>query len=419
MVFRKRVVEGAFLMDFIQAELTKLLALSIRGQFLSMSVDDKKYTQDYWCKVFSEAKEQGVHTIIYPFIQRQIPEEWFLTNPLDSWKGIIHATCIYQVSNRKFLGKLFEAFAKEKIQFIGLKGLYLQYLYPVPQMRTMSDIDLLINPCDQEKIDQLLRSVGYYMKPTSASSCVQVYKHNKYITLEIHHQLFSNQQLFHTEGFEEKLWNNCMTMNFEGTDLQLPKPINHAVYMLLHMAKHFIYTGFGLRQLADLVLIIEKNELDVNILINEIKVYELECFTKMVLYVVHKLLNFQLPENLMVDEQEYECYLDCFIQEIFKDGLFGKKNGEQVAQHILLNHSNKAQALSIFFPSKNELKDKYWYATQHSFLLPIAWIHRMAYNLFFRKDMKLQEKMSILIKNTTSPSIRLELLKWLSLKSSN
>jgi hypothetical protein len=49
-----------------------------------------------------------------------------------------------------------------KIPVIALKGIVLAAAYyPEPSLRPMSDIDILIPPCDKEKADSIVRSLGY------------------------------------------------------------------------------------------------------------------------------------------------------------------------------------------------------------------------------------------------------------------
>ena len=45
-----------------------------------------------------------------------------------------------------------------------VKGYYLRKLYPVPELRTFGDIDMLIHREDRQKVHELMLSLGYSVK---------------------------------------------------------------------------------------------------------------------------------------------------------------------------------------------------------------------------------------------------------------
>lgn len=47
------------------------------------------------------------------------------------------------------------------IAHMPVKGYYLRQLYPVPELRTFGDIDILIHPEDRRKAHQLMMALGY------------------------------------------------------------------------------------------------------------------------------------------------------------------------------------------------------------------------------------------------------------------
>ena len=47
------------------------------------------------------------------------------------------------------------------IAHMPVKGYYLRKLYPLPELRTFGDIDVLIHSADREKTDRLMNSLGY------------------------------------------------------------------------------------------------------------------------------------------------------------------------------------------------------------------------------------------------------------------
>lgn len=398
-------------MDNIQNALAKILATFINGTEL-LSFPEDLMTQQFFCDVLEEAMHHQVHTMVFSVLNDYLPSHWF-TESLAYWKTVAFATVINKVTVNKGLSCVLNELNEANIAFVGLKGLYLQTLYQEQQMRTMSDVDLLIKFDDIQNVDNVLTKLGYKRQIDACTQNVFTYKHDEYINLEIHHKTFGdNDGIPNLEKFDEIIWSNLCKKPVLGTEVLFPQPFYHCVYMIIHMAKHFVFSGFGLRQLIDLYLIIVKENLDVLELVKAMKAYDLERFTIMLLLAVNRLFQLELPELIFNSSLSNNEYLDNFIDEVFKDGVFGKKNSEQVAKHIAINHEKSK--LGLIFPSRKNLKSRYWYATKYGFLLPIAWVHRWIYSIL-RRDMTFSHKLSILKKSKKQTSTRLEMLRWLSL----
>ena len=56
-----------------------------------------------------------------------------------------------------YVKKVIKAFEQEDIDHIFLKGYEIKHCYPVTELRSMSDVDILIRKEDREKSDKILK----------------------------------------------------------------------------------------------------------------------------------------------------------------------------------------------------------------------------------------------------------------------
>ena len=66
----------------------------------------------------------------------------------------------YQLQSRE-LYQLLQAFRQEQLFVLPLKGVVLREIYPSPELRMMSDCDLLISPETAPKVKELMEQQGY------------------------------------------------------------------------------------------------------------------------------------------------------------------------------------------------------------------------------------------------------------------
>ncbi len=156
------------------------------------------------------------------------------------------------------------------------------------------------------------------------------------------------------------------------------------LFLIGHMAKHFIYGGIGIRSLLDLIVFKEKLEKkcdqeyigkilkQANLLEIERKINNLaqKCFEQKTMDSTEtKLLDFILNSGLQGTSKNN------ISSKIIKNGTSNSK---------ILKNQIKLVKLYLF-PTKRVLEEKYSYIKKYSFLLPIAWIHRGIYKLIFER----------------------------------
>ncbi|MED9958626.1 MAG: nucleotidyltransferase family protein [Christensenellales bacterium] len=160
-------------------------------------------------------------------------------------------------------------------------------------------------------------------------------------------------------------------------------PLEHALFMLCHMAKHMITTGFGLRQAMDFALFVRAHDADMawDAFWEEAQTLGLAPFASALLELSAR--HFSLPRGAWsrgarADAAAAEGLLD----DLLDAGVFGHRTEERKRSAAVVYRSFEAEngdsgrVRRALFPSAATLKAPYLYARAHPWLLPVAWVHR-------------------------------------------
>lgn len=149
-----------------------------------------------------------------------------------------------------------ETLEKNGIDFIPLKGLIIRGLYPEPWMRTSCDIDVLVKKEDVETAINLLCEQGF-TKGEDYTTHDHILKSQSGMTLELHYSLLQDGALPKSDEILEAVWQNVSEEQSEGNEKHITNEF-FVFYHIVHMAKHFVGGGCGVRPFIDLLLIKEK-----------------------------------------------------------------------------------------------------------------------------------------------------------------
>ncbi len=286
-------------------------------------------------------------------------------------KGLYYAT-LYMNANREDEEKqVFQAIAK--FDYFPIKGQCIAFFYPVPQLRTMGDTDIVIREKDKLAVHTILcEKLGYVNKTQG----VTVWNYNRCGTeLEIHTKMI-NAKYDYDQKYEDyflQCWdyvnNHELNWNF------------HFLYLIVHLRKHFMNSGVGIRQFMDIACVELNVNLDWQWLEKEARTIELFDFMKTVLSYINIWFGIASPYNDKIIEQDI---FERSTELILNNGVFGFDNKENAinvdANQYLDGQNNDIKDIIIgrLFPSREQMvREKYMREGQTKMLLPIAWGKRI------------------------------------------
>lgn len=280
------------------------------------------------------------------------------------------------------------ALCSAEIPHIYFKGQELCRYYPVPEVRLMSDVDILIRAQDRRQMERTLEDAGFTLKHKNITE--HVYEKNQ-IKLEVHTEFAQGPETgadftsWCGGGFENGQFSaNSYTGYF--------RPSFHFLYLIYHTAKHMYSTGAGIRMFLDLAVFWNhyQEEICPADLAGDLKNMKLDTFADTAFWICNHWFGTEIPM-----EKEPDTDLRTFMENyIFSGGIYGlhKRNFSDLyirravtEENIGKKYRQKLRVyLRFFFPARKRMELFLPAVRNYPFLLPAAWVLRW-YQGFFRK----------------------------------
>ena len=388
---------------------------------------DKVYDNVEWDEVIDLADKHKVEGIIYLALRKSKLISNIGEEKISLLKQKAAITGITQSRHISGLSTVLNKINERNIPVIVLKGLVVREFYPQPDQRSMNDADILVHEGDVEKVKQLLIDMGYvYLEDHKASHHIALV-HHKYPFIELHWNLFKRDGFSNElEHYERLIWRRAIKVNVGEAEVLSLSYEDLALHLCMHMAAHLAATGFGVRQLCDLVLLVEHkgDEIEWNSFIMKARMYGFEKFGKIIFLLCNKLFNMEVPKEINIKVVNNKKYVSALLDEIFEAGVHGKKEmANQFATQVAFNFEEKDSNATLgainryfrfIFPKIDDMSDKYSYAKKVKILAPIAWIHHLFAGVF-ASEYSFKDKVEFLTKGAAKAANRNKLLDWMEL----
>lgn len=170
-------------------------------------------------------------------------------------------TAVYRDEQRRFvLEEICAAFEGAKIPFIPLKGAVICSYYPEPWMRTSCDIDVLVKSADADRAKAALLDMGCTRGEDSTAHDYS-FSSSSGVHIELHYTLTQDGVLPQSDSILERVWDTAQPARGSTCRYEMTGEL-FVFYHLVHMAKHLIRGGCGVRPFVDLWLLEGKMPFD-------------------------------------------------------------------------------------------------------------------------------------------------------------
>lgn len=171
----------------------------------------------------------------------------------------------YQLEH--FTSLTFLLLLAEKIPCFLLKGISLAANYPVSEYRKLGDLNLYINEKEAfSRACRILEAHGCVEEPEDSDHHV-TYRYtfpdtHRSFTLELHYRIVGVYQFARANELVDEIFSadhlKASSLTLYGQSYPVLPPTENVFYMLHHMLKHYLYSGFGSRLLCDFTLYLKK-----------------------------------------------------------------------------------------------------------------------------------------------------------------
>lgn len=195
--------------------------------------------------------------------------------------------------------------------------------------------------------------------------------------------------------FFEGVHDRTVALTIEGKQVVTMGYTDHLFYLICHAFKHFLHSGFGIRQVCDIVLFANAygREIDWTRMLQQCREIHAEFFTAALFEIGRKYLTFDPKEasypeewqNIPVDEG---MMLDDLLDAgIYGDGTMSRKHSSNITLNAVSAQKQGKKSGSfvlktVFLPVK-AMENRFPYLKKHPWLLPVAWVSRI---LQYRKE---------------------------------
>ncbi len=350
-----------------------IIALSKASLFDTIPVNPPKDID--WQYIYDKAKEQSIVAFLAYSIMK-LPEEHHPNN-YDKWrKSIITTGFLMDVKHRE-LDRMMNIYAENNIYPIYLKGVVVKDLYPVPELRTMGDFDIWVDKSERKKAEDLFIAEGYTIRRDTLYSEID--------KGQIHGEIF--ESLEDDFRVDPSLWDNKLKENLiiDNKGRKILTPTYELAYSIIHTAKHLTREGCGIRNIFDVVLIIEKRRENIDFDLAE-DICKSQGYEKVYRYILtsaHILYGIDIPQNKLCNLELTNKFLDY----IMSYGIFGKDMEGNVLNAQVARREGDGVGMfrRIFFPPRKMMWHKYQYLKLSPLLTPVAWINRIITAVFIKK----------------------------------
>lgn len=309
-----------------------------------------------------------------------------MTYPIcpDPQKRAMHRRlCMSTIVGFSTRGALAEEFSQtlsdHGIDHIMMKGFVLKEFFPVPELRTYGDIDLVIRKEDRAKCHKLMKAQGFAVEV----DWEPVYGYRRDTEFyELHTELLETDISVkaNCRDYFRDPWAHAHRV--EGSRFEF-EPAYHFLYLLTHLAKHVEDSGAGIRMYLDIAVFVKYYEKTLNwdSVEEELHILSLWDFANMVLHVTEKYFGIRSPfAGRPVDPEVMEAFLELTMEGgIF--GLIGMDAGItslKKESRVRGGFSRLGTIKNRLFPAAETIETRYTYLQKKPWLLPVAWIHRLA-----------------------------------------
>lgn len=374
-------------MDVRQA-LVQAVCAGMRGKQVSWSAESLQ--QQDWDELCLLARQQQVLPVL---VHSCYASPAFLSQPEDFRREVLGSNrmqVVRQTMRSAALGALWVQLRQAGFTPVIMKGAACRSVWPVSSVRLSSDEDVLVPDAQFAACVDFLREQGFTCGDVAEGAFEVGLRRSDGLYLEVHRCPFppDDAVLGGCNVWFDGIDGRCLTVEADGAALQVMGPEDHMLLLILHAFKHLLHSGFGLRQVCDLVLWAETYgaEIDWDTVVDRCGTVRAVGFTRAVFGIGAKYLGMDaqkacLPPVLLSDSDETA---ELLLYDLLTGGVFGTASRSRHHSATVTHNAvaadragAKSSLLQSVFPPARQLEGQYPYLKKSPWLLPAAWTARL------------------------------------------
>ena len=320
-----------------------------------------------WDKLYSTAQAHSIANLIAYAIDNM--EDKPPQNVIRAFNSVRDMNIMRESSQQLEAEQMLDMMEAEGVDNMPLKGFITKNLYPSPDMRTMCDVDVLIRDGCMDKAEKIMQELGYPVREESAREVV--YKRPPYLSFELHRAFVSEKYQKTVFDYYKNIWDKAVLAAGKKHSYELTKE-DFYIYMIVHISKHYLTGGIGIRAFLDVYIYLEKyaEELDREYIDNEFRKIKLLEFCKNTEKLAYVWFAGQEHDTATAHMEEYVLSGGTYGSKLYGDAAYALCEGGT-------KHSGFKKKLNVIFPPYKNMCYLYPGLRGKAILLPFYWVYRV------------------------------------------
>lgn len=319
-------------MDITSETFLVILKSSLLGEKASLNRD---ISPEEWKKLFGIASIHSVlpmfYEAVYAFPSLQQVNAPFVVMAKHQ---VMQQVMMQTMRTNEFL-ELNKRLHAAGVRPLVVKGIICRNLYPQPDYRQSGDEDILV-PIDQfNTCNRIMIEFG--MQTTEEESTLSAVYEVPYrkigspLYIELHKHLFppDSEAYGDLNRFFENVFERAVVEDIQGVPVYTMGCTDHLFYFICHAFKHFLHSGFGIRQVCDIIMYANRygSQIDWIEVLNNCKEINADIFAAALFQIGSKYLVFD-PDKAQypIVWRKIKVEETAMLEELLSSGLYGDAN---------------------------------------------------------------------------------------------
>ena len=351
---------------------------------------------EQWAALLQLADKHRVMPMIYQAAYRCPAAQQADPALFAPYKRRVMRDVIVQTQRTQAFFEVYDALCAEDLTPLVVKGIVCRDLYPNPDQRMSGDEDLLL-PRDQlAACHRALVALGFRTdadEDTTAQAYETAFVSTRApLMIEVHSSLFPPEDSAYGDlaALFETVFDRAEERTIAGHTLRTLSHTDHLLFLICHAFKHFLHSGFGLRQVCDIALYANRfgSEIDWAAVQQACRSVRAERFAAGLFRIAEEHLTFDPARSCFPAAwRSVEVRTEPLLEDLLGSGVYGSASmSRRHSSRITLSAvtaarrgaTERAGVLKALFPPVEALQRRYPYLEKRPWLLPVAWAQRIA-----------------------------------------
>lgn len=376
----------------MKIELENRILLELLRSFMDGEVLDLTEKNISWERIYQFSLIHNVLPMTYESAYQisefgKAPE-----NLRATWKRQTIATVMNQMQRTSRFLEIYRKINQAGLEVLVVKGIICRLLYEKPDHRTSNDEDLFVRRQDFQRCHQIFLEEGLVAEQGTdleQKDVVSYHDPGSGLHIELHQQLFSEESAAYgnfNAMFKQSMEKHIVQM-VDNVPVMTMNYTDHMLFLICHSFKHFLHSGFGIRQICDMVMFANKygENIEWHYIMKQLRQIQGDVFWVNLVDIGVRYLGFS-REKAHFYPETYGIQMDseALLEDIFEAGVFGKSSENRLhSSNITLGayadsgNSTGSTLLKTLFPKRKYLTGRYPILQKIPVLLPVMWLHRL------------------------------------------